>query len=174
MGHARRGTGLSPTTTATAMNVLFVCDDNAALSIMAEAILRTVAPARFSAYSAGCFPNGALNADAIEILERHHIALTNLAPKSLHSFRSSPHAQVDFIITLTDAAADEDFSGWPGDPFVAHWTVDDAGTADADEALRDSFWTLMRRIKILTSLPHGNLSRRLLERRALRLEPSYL
>jgi hypothetical protein len=32
----------------------------------------------------------------------------------------------------------------------------------------------MRRIKILTSLPHGKLNRRLLERRALTLQPSYL
>lgn len=156
------------------MKVLFVCDDNAALSIMAQAILRTVAPSRFTAYSAGCFPNGALSAGAIEVLERHHVPVDELRPKSLHTFRASPQARVDFIITLTDFAADEDFSNWPGDPFIAHWSVEDAGTADADDALRDAFWTLMRRIKIFASLPQGKLSRRILEQRALRLEPSYL
>jgi len=156
------------------MNVLFVCDDNAALSIMAQAILRTVAPTRFTAHSAGCFPNRALNADAIDLLERHHISATDLQPKSVHAFRASAEARVDLIITLSDGAADEDFSHWPGDPFVAHWTVVDATTADADGALRDSFWTLMRRIKIFASLPQAKLSRRLLERRALRLEPGYL
>lgn len=153
------------------MNVLFVCEDNCALSIMAQAILRAVASSRFTAFSAGCFPRAALSAEAIEVLERHHIPAADLAPKSLHAFRASAHARVDFIITLSDVAADEDFSGWPGDPFVAHWTVDDQG---AEDALRNSFWTLMRRIRILTGLPHRDLSRRLLERRALRLEPSYL
>jgi protein-tyrosine-phosphatase len=156
------------------MNVLFVCDDNCALSIMAQAILRSVAPSRFNAFSAGCFPSGLLSADALEVLERHRIPVSDLAPKSLHAFRTCAHAKVDVIITLSDVAADEDFSRWPGNPFVAHWTVDGASTTDADEALHNSFWTLMRRIKILTSVPHGNLSRRLLERRAVRLEPSYL
>ena len=51
--------------------------------------------------------------------------------------------------------------------------IEDASPDDED-ALRDSFWTLMRRIKIFTSLPHGRLSRRLLEQRARTLEPSYL
>jgi len=32
----------------------------------------------------------------------------------------------------------------------------------------------MRRIKIFTSLPHGGINRRVLERRALILQPSYL
>ena len=155
------------------MNVLFVCEDNSALSIMAEAILRAVAPHRFLAHSAGCFPNGAINTDALDFLTRHHIPVGELRPKSLHAFRSSPEARVDFIITLAEVAADEDFAGWPGDPFVAHWTVQD-DAAEADDALRNSFWTLMRRIKMFTSLPHGKLSRRALERRAVSLEPSYL
>jgi protein-tyrosine-phosphatase len=149
------------------VNVLFVCEDNAALSIMAEAILRAVAPNRFAAHSAGCFPGGAVNAYALEFLAQHHMPIAGLRSKSLQGFRSSADAKVDFIITLGDVAADEDFSGWPGEPFVAHWNV-------GDDALRDNFWTLMRRIKIFTSLPHGKLSRRRLEQRALRLEPGYL
>lgn len=156
------------------MNVLFVCEDNAALSIMAEAILRAVAPNRFRAFSAGCFPNGAVNADVLDFLQSHHIPVLNLQAKSLHAFRHSPDARVDLIITLCDSAADEDLSGWPGQPFVAHWNVDEDAAAEADEALRNNFWTLMRRIKLFTSLPHGKLSRRRLEQRALRLEPSYL
>jgi protein-tyrosine-phosphatase len=149
------------------MKVLFVCDDNAALSIMAQAILRAVAPTRFTAHSAGCFPKRALDPDAIDLLEQHHIAATDLQPKSVQAFRTSAQARVDLIITLTDIAAGDDFSRWPGDPFVAHWTVEDAATGDR-------FWTLMRRIKIFASLPQAELSRRHLERRALRLQPGYL
>jgi arsenate reductase len=149
------------------VKVLFVCGDNAALSVMAQAILRAVAPARFTAYSAGCFTGHALDAAALELLERHHIASAGLEAKDLYAFRASAEARVDLIITLSEAAADEDFSGWPGDPFVAHWTVEGASAADA-------FWTLMRRIRSFASLPQGKLSRQRLGQRALRLEPGYL
>jgi protein-tyrosine-phosphatase len=171
MGHARRGTGLLP---HHHMNVLFVCEDNCALSIMAESILRAVAPDRFGAYSAGCFTQGPVNVHALELLARYGLPVIGLHPKSLHTFRQSADVRVDLIITLSEGAAEADYSRWPGEPFVAHWALDEGEADDADEALRNRFWTLMRRIKIFTSLPHGRLSRRLLERRALRLEPSYL
>ena len=157
------------------MNVLFVCEDNSALSIMAEAILTAVAPARFGAYSAGCFPAAAVHPDVVEFLATHHMPVGRLRTKSLQTFRTANALRMDFIITLCDAAADTDYSGWPGAPFIAHWNVLDAyATSEADEALRDNFWTLQRRIKIFASLPQGKLSRRLLERRALTLQPSYL
>jgi arsenate reductase len=157
------------------VNVLFVCENNSALSIMAESILSSVAPGRFGAYSAGCYPNGWLNATAIGFLAQHHLPIASSRPKSLELFRRPSAPRMDFIITLCDVAADEQFAGWPGDPFVAHWNVEaDDATGDADDVLRDNFWTLMRRIKIFASLPHGKLNRRLLERRALTLQPSYL
>ncbi len=142
---------------------------------MAEAILRAVAPGRFGAYSAGCASSAPLNRDVLEFLDSHYIPVEGLHSKSLHAFRGPSAPKMDFIITLCDAAAREDFSRWPGHPFVAHWNVGDDDEADeADAALRDYFWTLMRRIKIFTSLPHGKLTRRALERRVLTLQPSYL
>jgi protein-tyrosine-phosphatase len=154
-----------------AMNVLFVCEDNSALSIMAEAILSSVAPVRFGAYSAGCFPVAVVHPDVVEFLATHHMPVARLRTKSLQTFRAAQAPRMHFIITLCDAAADADYSGWPGSPFVAHWNVLDAyATSEADEALRDNFWTLQRRIKIFASLPHSKLSRRVLEQ----LQPSYL
>ena len=153
------------------MNVLFICEDNSALSIMAEAILSCVAPARFGAYSAGCFPAAAVQPDVIEFLATHQMPVSRLRTKSLHTFRAASSPRMAFIITLCDTAADTDYSGWPGNPFVAHWNVMDAyATSEADEALRDNFWTLQRRIKIFASLPHAKLCRRVLEQ----LQPSYL
>jgi arsenate reductase len=157
------------------LNVLFVCHDNCALSLMAESILRSVGAARFNAFSAGCTRRAPVNASVVDFLAQHHLPVSGLWSKTLEHFGTPESPRMDFIITLCDAAASESFSEWPGDPFIAHWNVaigDAAG--DADDALRDSFWTLMRRIKILTSLPHGKLNRRLLERRALTLQPSYL
>ena len=156
------------------MNVLFVCEDNSALSIMAEAILSCVAPARFGAYSAGCFPTAAVNADVVDFLARHHMPVTRLHTKSLQHFRAAGAPRMDIIITLCETAADEDYSAWPGAPFIAHWNIEEGVTGDAQEALRDNFWTLQRRIKIFASLPQGKLNRRVLERRALTLRPGYL
>ena len=55
---------------------------------------------------------------------------------------------MDFIITLSDALADETFADWPGAPFVAHWNVQEEDHDPASEATqREVFWTLWRRIK---------------------------
>jgi len=155
------------------VNVLFVCEDNCALSIIAESILRSVAPHRFGAYSAGCATPDALDPEVIEFLADHHMPVAGLHAKSLRDFRAPSAPHMDFIITLSDAATKEDFSTWPGRPFVAHWNVCDDEAGDEVE-LRDYFWTLMRRIKIFASLPHGKLNRRVLERRVLTLQANYL
>lgn len=147
------------------MNVLFVCEDNAALSIMAESILSSIAAGRFNAFSAGCAPRDTLNAEALELLSGHNLPVGRVRAKSLEQFRAGA-PRMDFVITLSDAAAAEPFADWPGEPFVAHWNV-------SENELRDSFWTLMRRIKIFASLPQGKLSRRALERRARTLEAGY-
>jgi protein-tyrosine-phosphatase len=153
------------------MNVLFVCEDNCALSIIAESILRAVAPQRFGAYSAGCASRAAIDPEVLDFLAGHRMPVEGLRVKTLHELRAPAAPPMDFVITLSETAAREDFSGWPGRPFVAHWNICDQ---EIEAELRDYFWTLMRRIKIFASLPHGKLSRRTLERRALTLQPSYL
>jgi protein-tyrosine-phosphatase len=158
----------------TCMNVLFVCEDNSALSLMAESILATVGDGRFRAYSAGSAPAKAASRRVIDFLARHHMHTAGLHPKALHALRREA-PPMDFIITLCDATAEESLAGWPGAPFVAHWNVheeDDDPASDATQ--REVFWTLWRRIKIFASLPQGTLNRRALERRAVTLEASYL
>ena len=139
---------------------------------MAESILTSVGAARFHSFSAGALRKAPVDPYVLDFLAQHHMPVAGLWSKTLDNFRSPAAPRMDFIITLCDAAASEQFSEWPGEPFIAHWNVETA--KDADDALRDSFWTLTRRIKIFTSLPHGKLNRRLLERRALTLQPSYL
>jgi len=142
---------------------------------MAESILRTVGQGRFGTFSAGFVPGVVANAEVLEFLAGHHMPTAGLYPKGLARFCAAGAPRMDFIITLGDGASGEDFVDWPGTPFVAHWNVPDDEEGDAAEAThRDNFWTLMRRIKIFTSLPQGTLNRRLLQRRALELRPSYL
>jgi protein-tyrosine-phosphatase len=157
------------------VNVLFVCEDNCALSLMAESILRTVGNGRFDAFSAGCTPGAAANPYVIEFLAQHRMRVAGLRPKGLARFRGPQASRMDFIVTLCDVAANESFSDWPGDPVLAHWSVQDDDAGSGLEAVqRDNFWTLLRRINIFTSLPHGKLSRRVLEQRMLTLQPNYL
>ena len=154
------------------MNVLFICADNSRLSIMAESILKAVAPTRFSAFSAGCKAAKALDGEVLEFLAAHRMPVAGLRPKSLDEFRLANSPRLDFVITLCERAADDCGADWPGTPFITHWAVQDDGAGE--ETLRDVFWTLMRRINILASLPQGKLSRHQLQRRALTLQASYL
>ena len=154
------------------LNVLFVCDENCALSLMAESILAAVGAPRFRAFSAGIACQRPANADILDFLAGHNLPVASLRAKPLDEFRASTAPRMDFIITLSDRAAHE-LADWPGEPFIAHWNIRADG-AEGDESHRDQFWTLMRRIKIFTSLPHGEINKRVLQRRALTLQPSYL
>ena len=154
------------------LNVLFVCDENCALSLMAESILASAGAPRFRAFSAGIACRRPANADVLEFLAGHNLPVASLRAKALEEFRASTAPRMDFIITLCEAAANE-LADWPGEPFVAHWNIRADGL-ESEESHRDQFWTLMRRIKIFTSLPHGEINKRVLQRRALTLQPSYL
>ena len=140
---------------------------------MAESILRAEAPARFSAFSAGCTPAHCVNPYVIEFLAAHHLPTSALWPKGVAQFRAGAAPQLDLIIALSEAA--EGCCGnWPGKPLVAQWNIDDAESTRPEEALRDSYWTLKRRIAMFAALPHGKLSRRVLEKRMLTLQAGYL
>jgi protein-tyrosine-phosphatase len=141
---------------------------------MAESILDALGAGRFRAYSAGYAPARMPNRRVMEFLARHHMRIDGLAAKALEPLRTLDAPRMDFIITLADINV-ELFADWPGAPFIAHWKILDAHHDLRHEAtLRDVFWTLMRRIKIFARLPQGSPNRRLLERRALTLEASYL
>ena len=140
---------------------------------MAESILRAEAPARFTAFSAGCTPAQSVNPYVIEFLAAHRLPTSSLWPKGIAQFRAPGASHLDFVITLSEAA-EECCGEWAGKPVVAHWNIDDAESTRPEEALRDSFWTLKRRIAMFAALPHGKLSRRVLERRMLTLQAGYL
>ena len=139
---------------------------------MAESILNSVGAARFHGFSAGIACGEPANPDVLDFLAGHDLPIGSLRAKSLDEFRSGSASRMDFIITLCDKAANT-LADWPGEPFIAHWNISADGR-DSDESHRDQFWTLMRRIKIFTSLPHGGINKRVLQRRALTLQPSYL
>jgi protein-tyrosine-phosphatase len=138
-----------------ATSVLFVCADNAGVSIVAESILRSLAGIRFKPFSAGIAPAPAISVSVFDFLRTRRLPTEGLRPKSLRTFQA---ARVDFVITLSPTAELALPEDWLGDPVIAHWGIE-------EEELWDAFWVLQRRIKIFTSLPHGSMPRRSIERR---------
>lgn len=143
-------------------NVLFLCTGNSARSIMAEGILNSKGKPAFNAYSAGSHPTGAVRPGALRQLERAHISSSGLRSKGWDEFAGEDAPQLDFILTVCHNAAKEVCPVWPGHPVTAHWGISDPaavrGTeAPVEEAYREAFFHLERRIRLFLGLPFASL-----------------
>ena len=145
-------------------NVLFLCTGNSARSVMAEAILNHKGKGKFTAYSAGSHPTGAVRPEALNRLESAGISTRGLRSKSWDEFARPDAPQLDFVFTVCDNAANEACPYWPGQPTTAHWGVPDPaavkGTPDEiARAFRDAFTALDRRTGLFLSLPLATLEK---------------
>ena len=165
----RRGQPSSPrkrpaaTSRERAMNVLVLCSGNSARSLIAEAILEREGEGRFRAYSAGSTPKARPNAAALRMLDQLGYDTARLHPKSWTEFAGPEAPEMDFVITLCDRAAGEACPDWPGHPLTVHWGVpalaERSGSSDADQdALKDTYRSLMQRITVFINLPFDDLS----------------
>ena len=143
-------------------NVLFLCTGNSARSILAESALNKLGEGRFRGYSAGSFPKGAVNPDALRLLERIGYPTEGLHSKSWEEF-SVPDAPVmDFVFTVCDDAAGETCPVWPGHPMTARWGIEDPSHVEGNDIERErAFVTALRylenRIKLFMALPFDQL-----------------
>jgi len=145
-------------------NVLFLCTGNSARSIMAEAILNTLGPGRFRAFSAGSHPSGQVQPMAIELAQAMGYPAENMRSKSWDEFAGANAPEMDMVITVCDNAAGESCPVWLGHPALAHWGVPDpVAEHSSDDARKrafvSAFATLRRRIELLLSLPLDKLDR---------------
>jgi arsenate reductase len=145
-----------------ARNVLFLCTGNSARSILAEAILNQKGRPNFSAYSAGSYPTGRVNPNAIKQLETARLPVSHLRSKNWNEFAKPGAPKMDFVFTVCDNAANETCPLWPGQPITAHWGVPDPAAVTGppeqiERAFRDVFITLDRRISLFLSLPLSGL-----------------
>jgi arsenate reductase (thioredoxin) len=139
-------------------NVLFLCTGNSARSIMAEAIMNFKGRPKFTAYSAGSHPTGAVRPEALRQLETAHLPTTGLHSKSWDEFAHPDAPTMDFVFTVCDNAASEVCPVWPGQPLTAHWGVPDPAAVEGSQtavqhAFRDAFFILDRRISLFICLP---------------------
>lgn len=120
--------------------VLFLCTGNSCRSIMAEAILRQLGGARFTAHSAGSKPAGFVHPLAIHALSVMRIPLDELESKSWGVFEGKP---IDLAITLCDSAAQESCPVFLGTKFKVHWSIPDPAFHLGKEAERADFALLV-------------------------------
>jgi protein-tyrosine-phosphatase len=150
-------------------NVLFLCTGNSARSIIAEALLNSVAPDRFKAYSAGSHPRGEVHPFALEVLQRSRLSVDGLRSKNWDEFAGPGAPKLDFVFTVCDNAAKEECPYWPGQPMTAHWGLPDPAAAQGSVAERhlafaDTLRLLLNRIRIFASLPIRSLDQLSLQR----------
>ena len=145
-------------------NVLFVCTGNSARSIIAEGLLNQLGHPRFHAYSAGSHPKGEPHPLALKTLAAHRIPTDGFRSKSWEEFARPGAPVLHFVITVCDQAAGEVCPVWPGQPMSAHWGMPDpaaatGNAAEREQAFRDAFVTMKRRVELMLALPMTSLDR---------------
>lgn len=150
-------------------NVLFLCTGNSARSILAETILNVEGKGKFHAYSAGSFPTGRVNPNAMALLEHFNMPTGGLRSKSWDEFAKKGAPQMDFVFTVCDNAAGEVCPVWPGQPVTAHWGVPDPASIEGSDtekmrSFRQVFRQLSNRIRLFVALPFEKLDRLAIKR----------
>lgn len=152
------------------IRVLFLCNSNAARSLMAEALLRQQDSARFAAYSAGSTPTADGQADprTLQALQRVGLPTEGLRSKSWDVFGHADAPHMDLIVTLCDEAAGETCPVWPGHPATAHWSCADPRAEGARDPERfvHTAEALRRHIELLVNLPDARIDRLVLQAEA--------
>lgn len=145
------------------INILFLCTGNSCRSIIAEALANHLGGGQLQAVSAGSFPTGKVNENAIKVLQKHGVPLPELKSQSWDEFENAP---IDVVVTVCASAAGETCPVWMGDAAKAHWGVEDPAyvesVEDDDAVIEAAFETTYQqmhgRMSDLMALPLAELS----------------
>jgi arsenate reductase len=140
---------------------LFVCRDNTALSIMAEAILRHLEQQRVRAASAGNSHCGQVNPYALECLRSHGVETSKLSAKVWGQFFGADKPPVRFLIMLSESYAAR--ANWPAETIIARWRMPDPADivghgSDIQLGFEEAFGTLESRIRKFLVLALTNVT----------------
>ena len=155
---------------APSFNVLFLCTQNSARSIMAEAILGKIGKGRFHAYSAGSEPARAPLPEVVERLRQLGHDVQHLRSKPLDEFTGPQAPRMDFVIALCDAPQGQFCPDIDTRCVTAAWPLPDpakfvGSAAEKTTLLNELYAMIRRRIEIFTSLPFASLDRMALKTR---------
>ena len=133
-------------------NVLFVCRDNSAWSVIAEAILKRWGGKDFRAFSAGIRPTADVHPLAIDVLKSRNLWEQDFQTKDCNEFRSDGAQKMNFVVSIGDQPYDDLPRDWPGNSKVVHWRISDpivdGNPAERALAFRRTFRELENRIKL--------------------------
>ncbi|MBL8239980.1 MAG: arsenate reductase ArsC [Bryobacterales bacterium] len=140
------------------MNILFLCTGNSCRSILAEATFNHLAPAGWTAMSAGSKPTGQVHPRSLALLAREGISTEGYHSKSWDTLPMTP----DVVITVCSNAAGETCPAYLGKVVRSHWGVEDpahaTGTdAEIDAAFMTAYRILRARIEAFLALPLSEL-----------------
>lgn len=132
------------------MNILFLCTGNSCRSIIAEALFCSMAPAGFTAQSAGSKPAGYVHPRALEALAEAGVSTQGLESKPWDNLPEKPAV----VITLCAGAAGEACPVYFGNVVRSHWGMPDPAGVQGDEAaikaaFAETLAVLRRRIAAL-------------------------
>lgn len=125
--------------------ILFVCIENSARSLMAEALINNLYSEHFKAYSAGLSPDEP-DPKAIKALQAFGLKTKSLQSKSLEGL---PIEQFDFIITLCDKASKE-CKKYPDTVKQLAWNFENPKKRKTEKSYESTLTELNERIKLLT------------------------
>ncbi|MBI4291227.1 MAG: arsenate reductase ArsC [Betaproteobacteria bacterium] len=136
------------------MVLLFLCTGNSCRSILAEAVFNHLAPAGWTAISAGSHPTGQVHPRALALLAHEGISTEGCYSKS---WTDLPLA-ADVVLTVCSSAAGETCPAYLGPAVRSHWGVEDpahaTGTdAEIEAAFAKAYRILRARIESLLELP---------------------
>ncbi|HDR9317949.1 TPA: low molecular weight phosphatase family protein [Burkholderia vietnamiensis] len=138
--------------------VLFLCRENSARSIIAEALLRELAGHRFEAFSAGAEPAACVHSLALTQLRPGISALDLLSPKSWFEFTSEWAPQMDLVIAMDACVEEYPAPVFPGRPAIIQWSFSDPLAEHMNQAMRARsfekvFWQILQRVTRFIELP---------------------
>jgi arsenate reductase len=138
--------------------VLFLCRENSARSIMAEALLRELAGHRFDAFSAGPEPASRVHPLAITQLRPGVSDLGVLCPKSWLEFTGEWAPRMDFVVALDSGVAAPHAPVFPGSPALSQWNLanplaDDVTEPERARLFDKVFWQIVRQLSAFIDAP---------------------
>lgn len=138
--------------------VLFLCRDNSACGIIAEALLRELAGHRFEAFSAGPEPAARVHPLAVAQLRSGISVRDALSPKSWLEFTGEWAPRMDLVVALDESVDEHHAPAFPGAPSLLTWSIADplADGVPEDERARlfdKMFWQIVRQVSALIALP---------------------
>lgn len=132
--------------------ILFLCPGNYIRSILAEAIMNKLGAGRFHAISAGLHPHRSIHREARLLLKERGFATHGLHSKPIELFKGPNAPQLDYVISLCEAAHEQGCPNFPGQPQRARWALRDPCQGTLKAATRQSVESAFRDIHMLIGL----------------------